>query len=427
MNQVADSLSRIDREDKIETITEVEVQAILDSGGAADISIPFVGISEDKNPIIMKNLQVPGMTNRLNRDWWQEQMTDKRIEPILSWKLSRRRPITKKDPKATKQLYKQRKNLVIQHGLLYRVLKHKGTGREMNQFVLPERFRIRALEACHDEFGHQRIDKTTLLLQKRFFWNNLVNETREHIRSCSRCLSFKTPEESANLERIEYSYPLKMIHLDFLSIGQTGKDPSCENRKPINVLVVTNHFTRFSQAYVTTNQTATVIAHTLWDKFISQYGWPEKILTDQGQCFESKLFQDLCTVSNTEKIRTCPYRPQGNGQVERFNKTLLNMIRTINPEEKMDWITKVQGLTHAYNCTSSQTTGYSPFFLFYGREPRIPIDVEFGLPESQPKETVSNFLIQLKENWSKLTIELKRLLQTKWVGTKHILTKSTGA
>ena len=149
---------------------------------------------------------------------------------------------------------------------MYRVLKHKGTGRETNQFVLPERFRKRALEACHDEFGLQGMDKTTLLLQERFFWNNLVYETREHIRSCGRYLSFKTPEESTNLERIECSYPLEMIHLDFLSIGQSGKDPAGKNKKSINVLVVTDHFTRFSQAYVTTNQTVPVIAHTLWDK-----------------------------------------------------------------------------------------------------------------------------------------------------------------
>ena len=117
LNQVADSLSRKDREDKIETITELEVKAILDSRGAADVSIPFVGISDDKNPIIMKNLQIPGMVSRPNRDWQQEQMADKGIEPVMSWKLGKSEPITKKDPKATKQLYKQRKHLVIQHGL----------------------------------------------------------------------------------------------------------------------------------------------------------------------------------------------------------------------------------------------------------------------------------------------------------------------
>ena len=302
LNQVADSLSRIDREEKMETISEIEVQAILDSEGTADISVPFVGVTEEKNPFIMKNLQIPGMVNRLNKDWQQEQLKDGGIELVLSWKLGKRGPITKRDPKVARQLYKQRKQLVIQHGLLYRSQKHKNTVRETNQFVLPERFRQRALEVCHDEFGHQGMDKTTLLLQKRFFWNNLVNETREHVRNCSRCLSFKTPEETTSLERIECSYPLEMIHLDFLSIGQPGKDHSGKDKKPINILVVTDHFTRFSQSYVTVNQTALTIAHTLWDKFISQYGWPEKILTDQGQGFESKLFQDLCTVSKIEKI-----------------------------------------------------------------------------------------------------------------------------
>ena len=90
------------------------------------------------------------------------------------------------------------------------------------------------------------MDKTTLLLQKRFFWNNLVNETRDHIRNCNRCLSFKTPEETTSLERIECSYPLEMIHLDFLSIGQPEKDHSGKDKKPINISVVMDHFTRFS-------------------------------------------------------------------------------------------------------------------------------------------------------------------------------------
>ena len=212
------------------------MQTILDSGGAADVSIPFAGMSAEPNPIIMKNLQIPGMVNRPNRDWQQEQMNDSGIGPVLEWKLGKRGPINKKDSWAAKLLFKQRKQLNIQQGLLYHILKHKKTGRETLQFVLPERFRRRALEACHDEFGHQGMDKTTLLLQKRFFWNNLVQETREHIRGCSRCLTFKTPEESSDLERIECSYPLEMIHLDFLSVGQPGKDQTGNNKKSINVL-----------------------------------------------------------------------------------------------------------------------------------------------------------------------------------------------
>ena len=68
LNQVADSLSRIDREGYLTTITEVEVQTILDIGGAADVSIPFVGITQEEDPIIMKNLQVPGIAQRSNKD-----------------------------------------------------------------------------------------------------------------------------------------------------------------------------------------------------------------------------------------------------------------------------------------------------------------------------------------------------------------------
>ena len=396
LNQVADALSRIDR-DETETLTELEIQTILDSGGAADVSIPLINEQENGVPLCMKSIQMSGVGDRPWKDWQDEQLKDVGIQPVLLWKQGKRSPITAKDHPAAKQLYKQRKNLQIQHGLLYRVLKNRKTGQETLQFVLPYRFRKRALQACHDEFGHQGMDKTTLLLQKKFFWNNLVNETREHIRNCGRCLTFKKLEETPAMEWIETSYPLELVHLDFLTIGQKGTDEQGEKKKPVNILVATDHFTRFSQAYVTTNQTAITVAKTLWDKFITQYGWPEKILTDQGQCFEAEIIKSLCKEAKIEKIRTCPYHPQGNGQVERFNKTLLNMIGTIEPTEKVRWKDKVQALTHAYNCTSSTTTGYSPYFLFYGREPRIPIDVEFGLPDTRTQEKLPSYVKNLKQ------------------------------
>ena len=102
LNQVADSLSRIDREGDLTTITEMEVQTILDSGGAADVSIPFMGITQEENPIILKNLQVPGMAQKSSKDWREEQLNDRGIEPVLSWKLGRRGPITKKDSPSSK-------------------------------------------------------------------------------------------------------------------------------------------------------------------------------------------------------------------------------------------------------------------------------------------------------------------------------------
>ena len=102
-------------------------------------------------------------------------------------------------------------------------------------------------------------------------------------------------------------------------------------------------------------------------------------LTDQGPNFESELIANLCEVAGVQKLRTSPYHPQTNGQCERFNSTLLNMLGTLTPEQKKDWKTNVPTMVHAYNCTRNTATGYSPYYLMFGREPRLPIDVEFGL------------------------------------------------
>ena len=174
---------------------------------------------------------------------------------------------------------------------------------------------------------------------------------------------------------MEASYPMEIVHADFLIIG--GKKDII---KDINILVVTDHFTHYAQAYVTNSQTVVTAAKTLFDEYFTHYGWPTKLITDQGPAFAGRLFQELKKKAGIKKIRTTPYRPQGNAQCERFNRTLLAMLGTLPIECKKEWQDWVAAMTHAYNCTVSRTTGFSPYFLMYGREPQLPIDVEFSLP-----------------------------------------------
>ena len=96
-----------------------------------------------------------------------------------------------------------------------------------------------------------------------------------------------------------------------------------------------------------------------------------------------------------KKIRTTPYRPQGNAQCERFNRTLLGMLGTLPIECKKEWQDWVAAVTHAYNCTVSKTTGFSPYFLMYGREPQLPIDVEFSLPGRREEFNVNSYVERL--------------------------------
>ena len=170
----------------------------------------------------------------------------------------------------------------MREGLLYR----KGLFRRHNQpivqFVLPESFRCKTLLVCHDDFGHLCMERPLGLLQERFFWPKMATDVKEHIRTCERYAHFKLPQERAEMKTITTSYPLGLIHLDFLMMGTRN-----DGDRNVNVLIIMDHFTRYAAAYVTPKQTALVVAKVLWENFLVNYGWPEKILTGQGKNFES--------------------------------------------------------------------------------------------------------------------------------------------
>ena len=199
----------------------------------------------------------------------------------------------------------------------------------------------------------------------------------------------KTPEKSdrrlrdnrAKFVNIESTAPMEIVCIDYLSL-----EPSKGGVE--NILVITDHFTRYAQAFPTKNQTARMTARILFDNFIVHYGFPARIHSDQGQCFESNLIKELCTIADVEKSRTTPYHPMGNGQFERFNQTLLQMLGTLEESKKSDWKAHVPSHLHAYNSTFHDSTGYPPYFLMFGRHPRLAIDAFFGKTHRNRMERV---------------------------------------
>ena len=102
------------------------------------------------------------------------------------------------------------------------------------------------MRVCHKDYGHLGMDHVQILLQERFYWPKMSEDVRTVIRTCERCMRFKTTPQCEEMYPIMATYPLELIHLDFLSIG--GKDDVMKN-----VFVVTDHFTRYAQCYVTSN------------------------------------------------------------------------------------------------------------------------------------------------------------------------------
>ena len=141
-----------------------------------------------------------------------------------------------------------------------------------------------------------------------------------------------------------------------------------------NILVIVDHFIRYTRAYVTKDQKALTAARTLYEGFISIFGAPKRILMDQGKAFTSEVVEQLCSQFGISQLTMTAYHPQGNGQVKHAHQTLGRMIGKLENEFKGQWPKHLLKLTHAYNSTRSSVTSYSPHFLMFGQWPRLPID-----------------------------------------------------
>lgn len=184
---------------------------------------------------------------------------------------------------------------------------------------------------------------------------------------------------------------MELICIDFLSLEKSKGNIE-------DILVITDHFTKYAIAIPTRNQKALTTARALYEKFICYYGFPERIHSDQGRNFESRLIKELCNVAGVSKSRTTPYHPMGNGVVERFNQTLIKMLGTLEYHQKEDWKSYVPPLVQAYNATKQDTTGYSPHYLMFGWHPKLAIDAYLGIDTVKEKsKNKENYVDKLKK------------------------------
>jgi len=134
------------------------------------------------------------------------------------------------------------------------------------------------------------------------------------------------------------------------------------------------------------NQEAATVARLLVDKVLCVHGCPLQILTDQGPNFESALFQELCKLMAIDKIRTSPYRPSTNGNIERFHGTMHSMLVKLVSENHRDWDQLLPAIAFAYRTSVQESTKFTPYYLLHGREARIPADLIYG-PPPEPEQT----------------------------------------
>ena len=335
----------------------------------------------------------PEGTELSSVDWVQEQGKDACIAKVINFVQNDHWPsndeLDPEQPDVRKYL-RHWNNYVLENGILYRntVL----NGEPVKQLVLPLHYRETVLKQLHDNVGHQGQDRTMYLVRSRFFWPGFDKDVEQKVRNCISCITRKTyPKPSAELINIQSTQPMELVCIDFLSLERSKGGYE-------NILVITDHFKRYAQAFPTRNQTASTTAKVLFENFIVHYGFPGRIHSDQGRIFESSLIKELCKLAGVQKSRTTPYHPMGNGMVERFNQTLLNMLGTLEDGQKADWKSYVAPMVHSYNATRHESTGYSPYFLMFGRHPRLAVDAYLGLSsEDEPIASKEHYATKLKK------------------------------
>ena len=299
----------------------------------------------------------------------EKQVVDEVVGPVHRAVLTGCRPGRKEWAELSQKskiLMRNFGKLSVKNGvLLRRTVKHV-------QVVLPSDFHHVVFKELHEKMGHLGVEKVVDLAQQRFYWPKMAADIQHYVRNKCRCIAAKKPnvKERAPLIPIEAQYPFQMISIDFTELEK------CKGNYRYG-LVVIDHFTRFSQFYATRNKSARAAADKLFNEFILQFGLPERIHHDQGGEFNNKLFTELHRFTGIKSSNTTPYHPMGDGQVERQNRTLGNMLRALSKNEKKDWRKHLAKLAFACNSTVNKSTGFSPHFLMFGREAKLPIDLVF--------------------------------------------------
>jgi ribosomal protein L21E len=143
--------------------------------------------------------------------------------------------------------------------------------------------------------------------------------------------------------------------------------------------VISDYASRFVITIPMKDQTAHTVAKCLVHKIITKYGAPQHVLTDRGTNFLSTLVKEICILFKIKQMRTTAYHPQTDGLVERFNRTLIDMLTCYVVDEPEQWERFLPYVTFAYNTAVQSTLQECPFFLFFGRLPVLPNDVKLNL------------------------------------------------
>ena len=266
-----------------------------------------------------------------------------------------------------RRLRRKSDQFLLQDNLLY----YKLTG-ELTQrlaLVVPKSLRANLLHQAHDSpiSGHLGRDKTWKRLKSHFYWPGLSADVRAYVQTCPVCNLGNVNRQPLYGEM--HPIPPAMTFLQRVSLDKVGPCQNAASGKTYFFAAVDN-CTRYKFAAASIRGRAIDAAHFLMYEIILRHTAPKEVITDNGSEFTGPEFTKLLDVFGIQQIFTSPRHPQSNGMIERDNGSITHCIRKLVDEGHTNWDVLLPHVVYALNTSVHDVTGFSPFFLVHGVEPR---------------------------------------------------------
>ena len=261
--------------------------------------------------------------------------------------------------------------------------------------AVPEKLQAEVLKHLHDgpEGGHFGRQKTLARVKAKYYWPHRRRTVVEWCQNCAVCASRKGPNrrQTGPMQLYQVGAPMERVAVDVV-----GPLPVTDSGNRY-LLVAMDYFTKWPEVYALPNQEAITVAQALVEGFFSRFGAPIELHSDQGRNFESAVMTEVCRLFGIHKTRTTAGYPQGDGMVERFNRTLLNSLATVVSQHQRDWDDHVPLVLLAYRTAVHESTGMAPCVAMLGRELRGPVELAIPRPEQEPLPAGTQYATGLRE------------------------------
>ena len=235
------------------------------------------------------------------------------------------------------ELWSSWEDLATSNGVLYWKWKPSNRVNECWQAIIPKELRNEILYQLHDSSmsgRHFGVEKTLARIKQRFWWPSVKTSVEKHIANCDRCAARCTAgiKRKAELQTFSVHEAFRTMAADIL-----GPVTLAKKSRARYILAMGDLLTKYAVTLALQDMTAATVANAIIGEWIMRFGAPHVIHTDQGSNFNGEIMQDICSIFMTEKTRTTPYHPQGNGQVERFNRVIADTLSRQCAERLQEW------------------------------------------------------------------------------------------